>query len=818
MLSNYLLLALRTLSKNRVYAAINIVGLAIGICACLLLFRLVHYELSFDRHQPNYDRIVQAVTNDFNPEQGGEDFTPGIPIPAMDEMQQKVPQFEHFARVHSMWPTITVPDSPGSKIGRKFATDEEQEAGVFVEPAFFSIFNWTWLSGDASVLSAPNVAVFSKKMAEKCFGSWQLAQGQTVLMDGLVLLTVRGVVDDAPLNSDFPFHVIASYETLKKNPDLYNYNPGWGSTSSNDHAYALLREDSGGQAGQMAAADQVLAQVGQERYAGRLKSRGIKRWHSLLPLAQIHFDDRYGHLGLHKTSTSRLWTLSLIGLLVLVMACFNFINLATAQAAGRAREVGVRKSLGSSRGQLVGQFMGETGLIVLFAIGVGTGLAALLAPLLKRVSDVPDAMPFLGNPMVWAFLAATALLVTLFSGLYPSLVLAGFQPARALKNDITSRTVGGVSLRKVLVVAQFTVAQALIIGTLVTVSQMSHIQSLDLGYKPDLIYTTGVSSDSASVLRFGAFGQQLRQLPGVESVSFSTDVPSSDNNWAGNFAFGRGSDDAPFHTFMKFVDADYFGTYGLRLVAGRALQPSDTTREVVVNQTLLRKLGIANPEEALQKDFRLGGGKWMPVVGVVEDFKANSARDEMKPMVLFSKKEYYSTVGIKVRPDNMAATTAQVQQVYEATFPEQVYEGEFLDERIADFYRDEQRLSALCKGFAVLAVLISCLGLYGLASLVAVQRRKEVGIRKVLGASSASVVGLLSRDFLILVVASFAIAAPVAYWLMNQWLQDFVYRAPLAWWIFAATVTLACAVALLTVGLRAWRAAVANPVVSLRSE
>jgi len=811
MLSNYLKLALRTLSKNRVYTTINIFGLAIGIAACLLLFRLVHYELSFDHYHSKFDRIVQVVTHDFSPEEG-ESHTPGLPIPAMDEVASKVTQLERVARVHSMWPTLTVPDGLGSKLGRKFPTDEEQEVGVFAEPSFFEIFDWTWLSGNPSVLNSPNAIVLNQKMAEKCFGNWQAAVGQTILMDGLLFLTVQGVVANPPSQSAFPFHIIASYELLKKNSEAYNYNPEWGSTSSNDQLYALLNR-----ADQRDAAATVLATVGQDQYKSR---EGSWRRHEILPLSELHFAADYGGgLGTHSVSKSRLWVLSFIGLLILAMACFNFINLATAQAASRAREVGVRKSLGSSRGQLVGQFMGETTLIVLFAVALGTALAVLLAPMLKLISDVPDATPFLQNPMVWAFLAAVTVAVSLLSGFYPAMVLAGFQPIKALKNDITARTVGGVSLRKVLVVAQFVIAQALIIGTLVTVSQMDYLRMMDLGYQPALIYAVNdISSDSSSIARFDLFKRQVQEISAVESVSLSSDVPSSNNNWASNFAFRKGSNDAPFSTFMKLADSDYFKTYGLRFVAGRGFQASDTMQEVVVNQTLLKKLGVANAEDALGKYFRMGGGRWRPVVGVVEDFKANTARDEMKPMALFSRKTYYSTAGIKIRPENMSATTAKIQQVFESTFPEQVFDGQYLDERIAEFYRDETRFSALCKGFALLAVLISCLGLYGLASLMAVQKTKEVGIRKVLGASTMSVVGLLSRDFLVLVLIAALVASPLAWYAMNAWLQDFVYRTPLSAWIFISTIVLACAVALLTVALRTWRTAMANPVQSLRSE
>ncbi len=814
MVKNYFNLALRHLSKNRTYAAINILGLAIGVAACLLIFRLVRYELSFNSFYKNQDRIVRIVTHDKS-ETEGEGFTPGIPIPAMDEMQETVTQFAQFARVRTTWPTIAIPDPSGSSnaaAGRKFNTDEERETAIFTEPAFFHIFDWQWLSGDPkSSLSDPNSLVMARSMAEKCFGTWQMAVGQTVLMDNAVLLKVNGIVEDSPENSDFQCHLIISYATLKSKGDLYGFNPDWGSTSSNDQAFALLHDRH-----QWNAASASLAKVGQEAH---YKNSRNKRVHVLQALSDLHYDDRYGSsAGTHVTRKSRLWVLSSIGLLVLIMACFNFVNLATAQAASRSREVGVRKSLGGSRGQLVAQFMGETAVIVTLAVATGAALAAVSAPLLQYISNVPNEQPFLSEPITWLFLALTTFLVSAGSGFYPALILSGFEPVKALKNSITSKTVGGVSLRKILVVGQFVIAQALIIGTLVTVSQMDFLQKMDLGFKPDLVYViSGINGDSLNQSRFERFKSDLKALPAIKSVSFSSDVPSSNNNWASNFALGS-TEDAPFATFMKIVDADYFETYGLRLVAGKMIQPSDTARDIVVNEFMLRKLGYSNPEEVLGKNFRLGGGSFKPVVGVVADFTANSAHEEMKPMAIFSRKEYYGTVGMKIQAQNLVATTAEIQRLFERTFPEQVFDGQFMDERIAEFYRDEARFSALCKGFAGLAILISCLGLYGLATLSTVQRTKEIGIRKVLGASVGNVVGLLSKDFLLLVLLAAFVAIPLAWYAMNAWLQDFVYRTALSWWIFAGTIGLSLLVALITVGLRAWSAARANPVRSLRSE
>lgn len=811
MFQNYLNTSIRYLLKNRTYAAINILGLSIGIAACLLLFRLVQYELSFNSCFKNNDRIVRVVTRTFSQAEG-EGFDSGTPIPAIDAIQSTVPQFSGFARVHIHWPTITVPDRPGSKLGKKFLTDDLKEVATFAEPGFFQVFDFKWVEGDASVLNRPESIVMSRRWAEKCFGSCAAALGKTVVMDNLLLLTVAAVVEDPAVNSDLPISLFVSYEALKKNANAYNYRPEWGSTSSNDQAFGLLAST-----GQLAAADAIVRKVGLSEYKSH-RNDGEKT-HYLQALSDMHFDNRFSNIGTHQITRERLGVLSAIALLILAMACFNFINLATAQAAGRAREVGVRKTLGGSRGQLIGQFLGETSVIVLISVCTGTLLALLGLPLLKLISDVPDNWPFLSNPIVPVFLVALTVLVSLLSGFYPALVLAGFNPARALKNSITARTIGGVPLRKALVVTQFIIAHALIVGALVVVSQMEFIRKKDLGFSPNLVYTvSGIPTDSSGIARMDYFKQQLLQIPAVESVSLGNDAPSSSNTWGSNFGYGRGANDAPFSTNLKFVDVDYFKTYHLRLVAGRGMEPSDTLREVVVNQTMLRKLGVTDPTTAIDQELRIGGRRGLKIVGVVEDFNQHSMRDPIEPMTISTRKEFYQMAGIKIRPGNMNATVSAIEKVFDTSFPEQIFVGKYFDERIAEFYRDEDRFSALCKGFALLAVLISCLGLFGLAAHTAAQRTKEIGVRKVLGASITGIVGLLAKDFLKLILIAIVVASPLAWYLMREWLNDFAYRIDLKLWMFLAAGTLAALVAACTISFQSIKAALMDPVKSLRSE
>jgi len=811
MFVNNFKLAFRQLRKNGLYTAVTLIGLTVGIAAALLIFRMVRYELSFNKQFAHYDRIARVVAEVQTPEAGVE-YSVCTPIPAMAVIRQNVAAFEAVSSIREFWGILALPDPKGGSVPVKKFNNDDDEIAFFAEPEFARMFGLQWLAGNpATALAEPNGIVLTKRWAEKFFPSVQEAIGNTLLVDNLVGVTVRGVVADLPTQSDFPLAYLISWSTIKSYPDLFFYNEQWGSCSSNYQMYALLRSPD-----QADNANAVLARVGETEYKSRTGEKN--RTHRLQPLSELHYDERFGHSGTHTTSTTRLRILGGIGILILVMACFNFINLATAQAALRAKEVGIRKTLGSRRRQLTVQFLSETALVVLAAIVSGAALASGCAPLLKFISHVPDTEPFLSVPAVWFFLAVVGVAVTFLAGLYPALVLAGFKPVTALRGNSAGEKSGGVSLRKSLVVLQFAVAQALIIAAFITLQQLDFIHSRDLGFSKDLVYTFGFGSDSSSVARQSALKQALLQIPTVESVSLSSDQPLSGNTWSSNFHYASRPDDEPYSISLKFCDADYPTTYGLRLVAGKWFAPSDTARQGVVNETLLRKLGLKNPQEAVGQQLRLGRSTLLDITGVVEDFHTHNLHEEHLPLLLTSRKMFFWEIGAKIRPGDIAGTISAIQKAYDSVMPEQVFEGRFLDERIARMYEDDNRLSATCKGFGVLAVLISCLGLFGLAAHAAQQRTKEIGVRKVLGATTAGIVGLLSRDFLKLVVVALVIAIPAAWYFMDKWLQDFAFRIAISWWVFVAAGLAAVAVAFATVGFQSMRAALADPVRSLRSE
>jgi len=811
MLKNYLRIAWRNVIRHKAYAFINISGLAVGIAACIMLFTVVKYELSYDTFQPNYKRIYHVATERKNSE--GLSYGEGVPFPAYEALKLQFPQAAIGAMFSNYNSQVTVlnPDDPNAISNKKFL---EESGSFFSDPNFFSVFQYKWLYGSPQVLKDPDMAVLTKKMAEKYYGKWESAIGGLLKLDNTATVKVAGILEDIPANTDFPLAIVASYETMKKFPANYGYTTDYGNVTSSFQAFMLLPKNVS-----PAAINKQLKVFSNEHY-NKVRKTNDNVYNFLQPLKDVHFDKNIGNFGSHITSRSTLWTLSLIGLFIIIMACINFINLSTAQSVGRSREVGIRKVLGSNKAQLFWQMMGETAIIVIGAIVLAIGIAVLCMPYIKNIASIEEKLNLL-NASTFVFLGLVALVVTVLAGTYPSFVLSGFKPALALKNKITSATVGGISLRRGLVVAQFAISQVLIIGTIIAISQMNYVRNADLGYNKNGVLVLNSNVDSSVNLRQPAFRQKLLSIRGVQSVSFSSDIPSSESNNSGNFSFDHRPDEK-FDLFRKFADEDFFKTYGLQIIAGRAYDKSDTAKEAVVNETLVQKLGIKKPEDVLGHEIQIGranGRKiWCPIVGVVKDFKTNSLRETIKPTVLVERNRRYYYTGIRLSTSNLHQTTSEIERTWNEFFPEFVYKPGYLDDTIKDFYKEENQLSLLYKIFAGIAIFISCLGLYGLVSFMAVQRTKEVGIRKVLGASVANIIYLFSKEFTILIVIAFALAVPTAYYMMNSWLQNFAFRIKVGTWVFLLAIIASILIAWITVGYKSIKAALANPVKSLRSE
>jgi putative ABC transport system permease protein len=806
MIKNYFKIAWRNTVRHKAYSAINIAGLTVGVAACLLIFVVVQFELSFDHFQPGY-KTTYRVTTQTNRE-AGIMRSAGVSAPAVNALRLYFPQAKVAGLESSYGSQVTVPavkENPSDD--KKFI---ENMGVMFIEPQYFDIFKSSWLAGQPSALKNPDMVVIDKSSAIKYFGDWKNAMGKTLKMDNVLTLKVAGVINDAPSNSDFPLKVLVSYITWKQHPKEYSYFNNWNETSSNHQVYVEFPANVTPQ-----TVDRQFANFSAKQFKNR--TSGIRALVAQ-PLATLHFDTRYGDtLGDHQTSMATLHTLSFIAVLIIIMASINFINLSTAQSVGRSKEVGIRKVLGSSRGQLIIQVIGETTMIILLAVVLAVGGAEFALPYLKNIASVPDNIG-LFNIGTILFMAAVTFTVIVLSGIYPALVVSGFKPVLALKNKINAASIGGIPLRRTLVVAQFAISQLLIIGTVIAIRQMNFVNNADLGFDKEAVLIAPGSADSISLQKMQAFKQQVLQLPGVQSASFSSDAPSSDNNSSTNFYFNHSKKDPGFDVYLKIADADYFKTFGLHFVAGKGYEPADTMRQAVINQTLMQKLGIKRPEDVIGKTISLGNGVWASITGVVEDFKTNSLREVVKPILIYPQKVFESNVAVKIQTKSLSATAAAVQKLWGNTYPEYAYSGFFLDDNIAKFYKQENQLALVYKIFACVAIFISCLGLYGLVSFMAVQRTKEVGIRKVLGASISSIVLLFSKEFMILITISFIIAVPAGWYFMNAWLQNFAYRINITPWIFVVAIVVSVIIAWLTVGYKAIRAALVNPVKSLKAE
>ncbi len=803
MLKNYLKIAWRNLMRHKGYSLINVTGLAIGIASCLLLFIVVSYELSYDKFQKNYNQIYRIVTEGKHSD--GISLNPGVPIPMLNTMRAKFPQVE-VAAVRAIYGSqVTVlSDQSAAADNKKFI---ENNGIFFTEPQVYDIFSYHFLSGNASALAEPNSVVLSKTFAEKYFSDWHTAIGKLIKVDNFITLKVGAITDDPPANTDLPIQIAISYETLKQNGSLYSYTTDWGSVSSNFQIYALLPKNIS-----ESSFNALLKKFSENQYKNQDEGKTL---HFIEPLSKIHFDTRMESFGDHVTSRATITTLILIGVLIIIMACINFINLSTAQAVSRSKEVGVRKVLGGNRFQLFWQMMGETAIIVLLSLGLALLIAKLSLPFIKNIASVKETLPLFSWFNI-SFMLLAAVIITFFSGFYPALILSGFTPALALKNKVTSASVGGISLRRGLVVLQFTISQILMVGTIIAVMQMDYVRNADLGFNKDALYVMYMNTDSAAIARQPAFKAELLNIPGVQSVTRASDAPSSDNNMGTNFSFDHGKDQ-DFILFVKFGDEDYLKTYGLQMAAGRNFEKSDTVNDVLVNETLIKKLNIQNPADAVGKTIRLGRDRWKTIAGVIKDFKTNSLRESIKPMLIASAKKFYSTVGVKIH-GNINTTRAAIEKSWNKFYPEYAINSDFLDTTIANFYNQEEHLSLLYKIFAGLAIFISCLGLYGLVSFMAVQRVKEVGVRKVLGASVGNIVMLFSKEFTILISIAFIIAVPVAWYVMSNWLNNFVYRISINAGVFVLAIIISMVIAWITVGYKAVKAALANPVKSLRTE
>ncbi|MEM6841191.1 MAG: ABC transporter permease [Bacteroidota bacterium] len=798
MFRNYWKTAIRTLWKHKSYTAINVLGLSLGITCSLLLFLLVRYLLSFDTFHAKSDRIYRIVRESVR--QGSTDYTPGVPIPLPDAFREDFPEVEKVVFTsYFREGLITV------RRDEETQNFPESEGLAYVEPTFFQVFDRPLLVGNPkTVLSQPNQAVISEKLAQKYFGeqqSYESVLGKTIQLDKEADLVITGIAEDYPTNTDFPFEMMISYATVK---DEMLKNGGWGSVSSDNHCYFLLDKEQ--------SLDAIEARLPEfvDKYHGKDNYAKITLY--VQSLQDIHFDTRFSGYAFQNIPEAVVQVLGLVALFLILIACINFINLTTAVSAKRSKEVGIRKTLGGSKSQVVYQFLGETTLITILSVLIALGLAELLLLKINPLLDLAIAIDLLSDGTLVVALVLTIVAVSVISGLYPSWVLARFAPIQALQNKLIQPATRGFTLRKGLVVFQFIIAQVFIIGTLVLISQMQYIEQADLGFRQEAILTIPLPNDtheSPQTLR-----NELLRLSGVEKASLSSASPTSSSTWQTSFEV-EGNPDT-YDMEVKEVDQYYMDVYGLELIAGRGLTEIDTTSRVIVNEAFLKKVGIDSPEDAIGKQLELWN-KTVPIVGVTKNFHTRSLKHTIGPTALMDGNSYRQ-VDIQINTANISQTLADIEDRWSAFYPEYTFDYQFVDDAIAEFYEEGKTMSAILATTALVVIFIGCLGLYGLITFMAEQKTKEVGVRKVLGASVASIVGLFSVEFIKLLSLAFLVAAPIAYFVMNGWLQRFEYKIDLGIGLFLTGIGATLVIALLTVSYRSIKAAMANPVDSLRNE
>ncbi|UOE46403.1 ABC transporter permease [Mucilaginibacter sp. SMC90] len=792
MIKNYIKIAWRNLVRNKAYATISVIGLALGIACGVLIFTLISYHLSFDNFHNNSDRIYRFYT-EFHDQ--GVDRVGAVPQPMAKGYRNDLAFSEKTARYISFNKTL-ITITHGNDV-KKFGEDD----GVaFVEPEYFSILNFPLLKGDKkTILVNPNEALITEKMAHKYFGN-DNPIGKVFKLDNNINVTVTGVLQDFPNNTDLKQQIFISYASMEGYAGKDREN-NWGGVYSGCQAFTRLKPGV-----TKAQVETAMLQLIKKNYTGR----DLQVWRfKLQPIAEMHFDRELGGYA----DKSYLWALFFIGVFLIITASVNFINLATAQALNRSKEVGIRKVLGSQPFQLFWQFIAETAIISIIAVGVAVGLSEIALPALNNLFHARMTFKWVE---LSAFIVLVTIVVVFLSGSYPGLVLARFQPIKALKSKLSQKDVGGFSLRRVLVVTQFTISQVLIIGTIIVVSQLNYSQTADLGFNKNAVVLVPLPQNDK--IKMSTMRNLISEIKGVENVSYCYNAPASRSNSNTGIQYDNRAEDEHWSINTKQADENYISTFGIKLVAGRNFFKGDSVKELLVNETFVKKLHL-KPQDVIGKQMAVNGRSYKgTIVGVMKDFYNYSFHSEISPLCVMPNYQSLSTVAVKIDMRNAKASLAAIDKIWNQTFPEELYSYQFLDDTITRFYEMDNILLTLVEAFAGIAIIIGCLGLYGLVSFMAVRKTKEIGVRKVLGARISSILWLFGKEFSILLLIAFVVAAPLAWWAMHNYLKDFQYRISIGPQIFIVSILSTFIIAWITVGYRATMAALANPVKSLRSE
>ena len=804
MFINNLKIAWRTLRKHPVITAIHLLGLTTGLTTCLLIILFIRNEWMYDRHQPQGEQTYRVNLIDY--QQNGIEYSGILPYPMGEALRNDFPDWPIIASIHTEEDAF-VAVSPEKML--------HEDRALFVEPEFLDLFTVQIIMGNArEALVHPNQAILSRSTAQRYFGTTDVL-GRTFRLGEKTQLQVAGIMEDMPGQTNLPANLLVSYKTLKSYFDLGVDQ--WGIRSQGS---VFIRLPEKRMPGHYAARMEQFVKKYMKPDATE------KRKMALQHLYDIHLNTlTKGTHYVAAISPAYLWTFGAVALFVLLIACVNFINLSTARAMIRAKEVGVRKSVGATAQQLVGQFLSEAGWLVGVAALMSLGLAWTILPALNNflVRQIPFRWVETGGLVV-----ILALLITLAAGLYPALFMARFNPMKVLNSRAQTASNRQALLRQGLVVFQFTVSLVLAVGVIIIYQQMKLFREKDLGFLRSGILTAEVTNEAA---KRPAFKDALLRIPGIDAASFALGAPTSEDNFNTRLIPNPGTPERWVDANIKITDADYAYTYSLKLLAGRFLRPHDTLTNspiipmqrrkyvFVVNEATVRAMGFHQASEAIGKQIQIGlNDIKAEIVGVVSDFHVSSLHETIKPTVLMNFPFFYRSVNLKLRGTNYHTTLAAIESVWKQFNSNKIYEPQFVEDNLQSLYAEESRQFTLLRLFAVLALIICGLGLWGLSTFLIERRIKEIGIRKVLGASVAGIVALLSKDFLKLVLIAIIISCPISWYIMNHWLQDFAYRIGIEWWVFVLSGILALSIALLTVSIKSVKAATANPVKSLRTE
>ena len=803
MIRNYFKQAWRSIVKNKTYSILNIGGLSAGLICFAFIAVWVTDELSYDKFNKNYNRIVRLTG--IAKTESGISASAVSSAPMAKALKDDYPEVENTVRFDMRGEIVQLKDK-----------QLLEDAILVTDPSFFDVFSFHLTSGDVTTaLNEPYSIILTKSAAKKYFGDADpMGQVLTINMYDSAGLgaqyKVTGIMPDAPKNSHFTFNMLASFKTVEvANPDVLTVD-GWGDASF--YTYLLLKK----------GVDHKKFSEKITQFYGKYIGERYNVWKSiyfyqLQPLADIHLKSHLEYEITVTGSITNVYIFSTIGFLILLLAGINYMNLATARSVSRVKEVSVRKVVGAVRRQLTMQYLMEAIITSLIALALALLACYLLQPLFFQLTG-KNFSPF-ESPLLIIFLTAVTVLLGVLSGIYPAFIISGVRPAGVLKGSFKSGT-RGVLLRRALLVSQFMITIILVSGIIIINSQMSYIKHKDLGYNADALLFLRVHGNTEVINGFNAFKNELVSSPLVSGITTSNSLLTSGLGSGGAETVDINGSPLQVNTSRLRVDANYMAVHGIRILAGNdftAISATDTLRQIILNEQAVKRFGWKDPEAAIGKPFEMGNQKGI-VRGVVNDFHFNSLQQVIEPLAIYPMEGRFSRITVKVDLTKADQSIAFIEKTWKKYFPSALFDYNFVDEQIGEQYAAEKRFAKIFLYFSVLSLLIACLGLYGLTAYSASQKVKEIGVRKVLGATVHNLAILLSRDFLKLVLLAFVIAVPVAWYIMNNWLTDFAYRTDISWWMFGAAGLLVFVIAIITVSFQVIKAAVANPIKSLRTE